>query len=71
MSTTAGCKEWSNPEGWQTLIDYLNLKGYKVAVYDVYCNEPTYLFETWFVKDDIDFDSMSFEDWKRSMEMQS
>jgi autotransporter strand-loop-strand O-heptosyltransferase len=32
MSTTAGCKEWSNPRGWQTLIDYLNLKGYKVAV---------------------------------------
>jgi autotransporter strand-loop-strand O-heptosyltransferase len=32
MSTTAGCKEWSNPNGWQTLINYLNDIGYKVAV---------------------------------------
>ena len=32
MSTTAGCKEWSNPNGWQTLINYLNTMGYKVAV---------------------------------------
>jgi len=32
MSTTAGCKEWSNPGGWQTLINYLNDRGYKVAV---------------------------------------
>jgi autotransporter strand-loop-strand O-heptosyltransferase len=31
-TTTSGCKEWSNPDGWQTLIDYLNDKGYKVAV---------------------------------------
>jgi autotransporter strand-loop-strand O-heptosyltransferase len=32
MSTTAGCKEWSYPGGWQKLIDYLNSVGYKVAV---------------------------------------
>lgn len=32
MSTTAGCKEWSNPDGWQTLINYLNDMGFKVAV---------------------------------------
>ena len=32
MSTTAGCKEWSHPNGWQTLINYLNDVGYKVAV---------------------------------------
>ena len=32
MSTTAGCKEWSNPNGWQTLINHLNSLGYKVAV---------------------------------------
>jgi len=31
-TTTSGCKEWSNPDGWQTLIDYLNDIGYKVAV---------------------------------------
>jgi autotransporter strand-loop-strand O-heptosyltransferase len=24
MSTTAGCKEWSHPNGWQTLINHLN-----------------------------------------------
>ena len=32
MSTTAGCKEWSHPHGWQTLINHLNSLGYKVAV---------------------------------------
>ena len=32
MSTTAGCKEWSHPNGWQTLINHLNDLGYKVAV---------------------------------------
>ena len=32
MSTTAGCKEWSHPNGWQTLINHLNNLGYKVAV---------------------------------------
>ena len=32
MSTTAGCKEWSYHNGWQTLINYLNNMGYKVAV---------------------------------------
>jgi autotransporter strand-loop-strand O-heptosyltransferase len=32
MSTTAGCKEWIYPNGWQKLINYLNSMGYKVAV---------------------------------------
>ena len=32
MSTTAGCKEWSYPNGWQTLINHLNSLGYKVSV---------------------------------------
>jgi len=32
MATTAGCKEWSYPNGWQTLINHLNSLGYKVAV---------------------------------------
>ncbi len=32
MSTTAGCKEWSHPNGWQSLINYLTDRGYKVAV---------------------------------------
>jgi autotransporter strand-loop-strand O-heptosyltransferase len=25
MSTTAGCKEWSHPNGWQTLINHLKI----------------------------------------------
>lgn len=32
MSTTAGCKEWSHPNGWQTLINYLHDMGFEVAV---------------------------------------
>jgi autotransporter strand-loop-strand O-heptosyltransferase len=31
-TTTLGCKEWSYPNGWQELVDYLNGLGYKVAV---------------------------------------
>lgn len=56
------------PEDYNVIAtEYLLSKGYKVAVYDVYCNDPNYLFETWFVKDDVDFESMSFEQWKKSM----
>lgn len=32
MSTTAGCKEWSYPGGWQKLINHLKSLGYQVAV---------------------------------------
>jgi hypothetical protein len=56
------------PEDYNIIAtEYLLTKGYKVAVYDVYCNEPTYLFETWFVKNDIDFTPVSFENWKKTL----
>jgi autotransporter strand-loop-strand O-heptosyltransferase len=29
--STAQAKFWNNPNGWQSVIDYLNLKGYKVV----------------------------------------
>lgn len=49
--------------------EYLLSKGYKVAVYDVWAGVPEYLFETWFVKDDIDFPQMSFVEWKLAMNL--
>lgn len=58
------------PEDYNIIsTEYLLSKGYKIAVYDVYCNEPNYLFETWFVKDDIAFEPMSFEQWKKEMKV--
>jgi hypothetical protein len=33
----------------------------------VYAGVPEYLFETWFVKDDIDFPEMTFDQWKQAM----
>jgi len=29
--STAGCKYWHYPNGWQQIVDYLNYKGYKVV----------------------------------------
>jgi len=50
-------------------IEYLATKGYRVAVSDVYCNnEKDYLFETWFVKDDVDYPpTQTFDQWKAWM----
>jgi autotransporter strand-loop-strand O-heptosyltransferase len=31
-SSTAGCKHWQNPTGWQDTVDYLNDLGFKVVV---------------------------------------
>jgi autotransporter strand-loop-strand O-heptosyltransferase len=28
--STAGCKYWNNPNGWQELVNYLKSKGYKI-----------------------------------------
>jgi hypothetical protein len=50
--------------------DYLLTKGYKVAVYNV-CSQRKRNpgvwshIETWYVKDDIPFDTMEFFEWKR------
>lgn len=47
--------------------EYLAGKGYKVAVSNVYCKQPDYQFETWFVKNDIDFPEITFDQWKERM----
>lgn len=44
---------------------YLLSKGYKVAVENVYAmNKPQRIFETWFVKDDVKFNQITFDEWK-------
>lgn len=45
-------------------IDFLKSFDYKIAVYDVYHKNKNNIFETWFVKNSIDFKTMSFEEWK-------
>lgn len=47
--------------------EYLTSRGYKVAVTDVYNKSPEFAFETWFVKDDIPFNTMTFDQWKKSI----
>lgn len=47
--------------------EYLLSKGYKVAVTDVYYDTPANHFETWFVRNDIDFKKISFDEWKEKM----
>lgn len=52
---------------YRKVVDnYLQLAGYKIAVYNVYFNnDPNLLFETWYVNQDIDFDVIEFKDWKK------
>lgn len=62
----------SNPAFSYETVDYENKaknflvsKGYKIAVYDVYPGkDKEYMYETWFVNNDIDYPSMSYEEWK-------
>lgn len=51
----------------QVAREYLVGKGYRVAVSNVWCNQPEYEFETWFVKNDVDYPSMTFVEWKAWM----
>lgn len=44
--------------------EFLKLNGYKVAVHNVYYKDPLNHFETWFVRNDVDFQEIDFEDWK-------
>jgi hypothetical protein len=47
---------------------YLQSKGYKVAVENVYAmNKPNRIFETWFVKDDIEFKTTTYNEWKNNL----
>jgi len=44
--------------------NFLSGYGYKIAVYDVYFkNNPSNVFETWFIKNTIDFDTVSYSEW--------
>ena len=36
IQSTAQCKYWNHPTGWQKVVDFLQSKGYKVAVVDQY-----------------------------------
>jgi hypothetical protein len=55
--------------------DYLLTKGYKVAVYNV-CSQRKRNpgvwshIETWYVKNDIPFETMEFFDWKKKYNVQ-
>ena len=46
--------------------NYLISKGYKVAVHGVYFGRHSH-FETWYVKNDIDFLTVSFDEWKKNV----
>jgi len=47
-------------------IEYLLNKGYKIGIHDVYSRNKKYkVYETWFVNDDINFDEISYENWKK------
>lgn len=57
-------------EDYHTIANnFLSDYGYKIAVYDVYFkNNPANTFETWFVKDTIDFDTISYTEWLKSID---
>jgi hypothetical protein len=42
---------------------YLLDKGYKIAVTNVYWNKPENQFETWFVREGINFTPSTFDEW--------
>ena len=47
-------------------IEYLKSYNYKVAVKDVYSRNKRYkIYETWFVNNDIDFEEIDYNVWKK------
>jgi hypothetical protein len=57
---------YQSKEDYREIVDnYLSKHNYRVAVHDVYCREPKFLFETWYVKNDIKFKTVSFDQWKQ------
>lgn len=47
-------------------IEFLNAHDYKVAIKDVFSRNKRYkIFETWFVKNDIDFEMIDYLSWKK------
>lgn len=50
--------------------EYLIPLGYKVAVENVYVKQnKDAIFETWFVKESVDFDLQQYEDWKSRIQL--
>ena len=46
--------------------EFLLNMGYKHGIRNVYSRKKKYkVYETWFVKDDIDFDEITYENWKK------
>lgn len=50
--------------------EYLKPLGYKVAVENVYVKQnKDAIFETWFVRESIDFNLQQYEDWKSAIQL--
>jgi len=47
--------------------EFLLDNGYKIAVSNVWHKNPTRIFETWYVNNNINFSEMSFDLWKKSI----
>jgi len=48
----------------QLAVEFLAEHGYRVAVNNVFAmNKPARLFETWFVRNDIDFNNVEYSNW--------
>ena len=48
----------------QEAINFLSNYGYKIAVTDICVADTEDYFETWFVKNDIEFKPIAYRDWK-------
>ena len=50
----------------QLYENFLLGQNYKIAIKDVYSRSKKYkIYETWFVNKDIDFENISYDDWKK------
>ncbi len=46
---------------------FLLSKNYKIAIKDVYSRSKKHkIYETWFINKDIDFENISYDDWKKT-----
>lgn len=56
---------YQSDEDFHTIANnFLSGYGYKIAVYDVYLkNNPSNVFETWFIKNTINLDTVSYSEW--------
>lgn len=60
---------YANPGGPDYNViatEYLYSKGYKIAVTDVYAGkDQNAIFETWFVKNNIEFPTLTYTQWRK------